>query len=44
MIGELLLQNIPIENPLAVLELFANEFGYQLEIVDYRVSLSKMQK
>ncbi|HEX7257871.1 MAG TPA: hypothetical protein VF242_07410 [Nitrososphaeraceae archaeon] len=35
-IGELLLQNIPIENPLAVLELFANEFGYQLEIGDYR--------
>lgn len=36
MIGELLLQNIPIENPSAVLELFANEFGYQLEIGDYR--------
>jgi hypothetical protein len=35
MIGEQLVQNISIENPLTVLELFANEFGYQLEIGDY---------
>ena len=32
MIGEKLLQNISIENPLVVIELFADEFGYQLEI------------
>ena len=30
-----LVQNISIENPLAVLELFANEFGYHLEISDH---------
>jgi hypothetical protein len=35
MIDEQLVQNISIENPLAVLDLFANEFGYQLEIGDY---------
>ena len=34
-IGEQLVQNISIENPLAILELFANEFGYQLEVGDY---------
>ena len=33
-IGEQLVQNIPIENPLTILERFANEFGYQLEIGD----------
>ena len=31
-IHEQLLQNIAIENPLGVLELFANECGYQIEI------------
>ena len=35
MIGEQLVQNISIENPLTVLELFANELGYQLEIGDH---------
>ena len=35
MIDEQLVQNISIANPLAILELFANEFGYQLEIGDY---------
>jgi hypothetical protein len=31
-VDEQLVQNISIENPLVVIELFANEFGYQLEI------------
>jgi hypothetical protein len=35
MIDEQLVQNISIENPLAILDLFANEFGYQLEIGDH---------
>jgi hypothetical protein len=31
-VDEQLVQSISIENPLVVIELFANEFGYQLEI------------
>jgi hypothetical protein len=31
-VGKQLIQNISIENPLAILERFVNEFGYQLEI------------
>ena len=34
-VGEQLLQNISIENLLEVIELFANEFGYQLEIENH---------
>jgi len=34
MIDEQLVQNISIENPLTVIELFVNEFGYQLEIAN----------
>ena len=34
-VGEQLLQNISIENLLEVIELFANEFGYQLEIANH---------
>ena len=33
-VGEQLLQNISIENPLKVIKLFANEFGYLLEIAN----------
>jgi len=43
-IGEQLVQNISIENPLAVLELFANELGYQLEIGDHTGKFIQMQK
>jgi hypothetical protein len=35
MIGEQLVQNISIENPLKVIALLANKFGYQLEMDDY---------
>ena len=35
MIDEQLVQNISIENPLTVIALLANEFGYQLEIGDH---------
>jgi hypothetical protein len=35
MIGEQLVQNISIENPLTVIALLANKFGYQLEIGDH---------
>ncbi|HJT82973.1 MAG TPA: hypothetical protein VJ697_00700 [Nitrososphaeraceae archaeon] len=34
-IGEHLLKNISIENPLEIIEQFANEFGYQLEIANH---------
>ncbi|HJT84272.1 MAG TPA: hypothetical protein VJ697_07300 [Nitrososphaeraceae archaeon] len=34
-VGEQLLQNIFSENLLEVIELFANEFGYQLEIANH---------
>ena len=34
-VGEKLLQNISVENLLEVIELFANEFGYQLEIANH---------
>lgn len=33
-VGEQLLQNISIENPVEVIKLFANEFGYELEIAN----------
>jgi hypothetical protein len=35
MIGEQLVQNISIENPLTVIALLANKSGYQLEIGDH---------
>ena len=35
MIGEQLVQNISIENPLTVIALLANKFNYQLELDDY---------
>jgi hypothetical protein len=34
-VGKQLVQNISIENPLTVIALLANEFGYQLEIGDH---------
>jgi hypothetical protein len=34
--GEELIKNIQISNPLAVLELFANELGYEIEIGDQK--------
>ena len=34
-VGEQLLQNISVENLLEVIELFANKFGYQLEIANH---------
>jgi hypothetical protein len=34
-VGKQLAQNISIENPLTVIALLANEFGYQLEIGDH---------
>jgi len=43
-VGERLLQNTSIENLLKVIELFAHEFGYQLEIAIKQVNSSKIYK
>ena len=34
-VGKLLVQNMSIENPVTVIALLANKFGYQLEIGDH---------